>query len=859
MNYLGGKSRQAAHLAPIITTYAKAATKYYEPFLGGGFILERVANDVPRPEASDVHPDLILMWQALLDGWEPPTEVSREEYQELRTAEPSPLRGFVGFGCSFGGKWFGGYASNTRGDDYCGQARRGARRKAQAMRAAGARITLRSYADLDPEPGSLIYCDPPYAGTTDYKDAGGFDSDAFWVRVREWSDAGCAVLVSEYSAPAGAHCIWERASKVSLKRDDNTAANTERLFVVASGALTINEQPTSREKGATKIMNDTSSFFGRGQQASADVSRDQWGRYLLPDSDGRETGWTRATTFASTLAEQHGLSLWHQRQAVWGLARRPDLIETLATISGPEDKRAIGSVVDEAHIAAGTQAKANRGTALHKACELADTGNAVPEMFHRDVAAYRNKLGSAGLSVLGDLVEKVIVVPEYLVAGTPDRYVRCPDGKVRVLDIKTGNLDYAALEFAVQLALYAHAKAWRDYSSNTYQPLPEIEKDYAIIAHIRPDSGVCELYRVNITAGWAFARLCAEVRDARKHKHLITPLTPTEPSAAEVAATAYPTIQAAPSAPALTIPGAAAYVAVAEQHAVPIEQPPPGNVVVPAEQRWFGVPLDRPATDTTAFWEMADDPQDEQPAPAINGVPVADIGVTVNEHGQAGVTVNEHPDGSTVEVTEDPLTPEPNDQEAMAQGLAKLAKAKLQEIARRVMAHPGAANANISIKINQHRIKIAREIIAACIKIGMSVPEMPGSGSKTDKPSPAPAAVDTTAADKVAAARDAQWEASMFEAIRNALTVDKLQVLREQAGPKWSEEMTSAAREHVAKLDAQRAERRTLSPLEMINGATSMDTVARAWNVATQNGQDMAGWTAELNTAADAKKAQLLA
>lgn len=229
---MGGKGRQARYLAPIITAFGRACTGYVEPFLGGGSIFERVAPALPRPVGSDVHPDLILMWQALLDGWEPPAVVSRETYYELREAEPSALRGFVGFGCSFGGKWFGGYAT-ARGDDYCGQSRRAALRKAGAMRAAGARVLLRSYEDLDPAPGALIYCDPPYAGTTAYQGAGPFDPDVFWARAREWAAARCVVLVSEYTAPEGVPCVWERAAVVSLRRDDNGVPATEKLFMLA--------------------------------------------------------------------------------------------------------------------------------------------------------------------------------------------------------------------------------------------------------------------------------------------------------------------------------------------------------------------------------------------------------------------------------------------------------------------------------------------------------------------------------------------------------------------------------------------------------------------------------------------------
>ena len=88
--------------------------------------------------------------------------------------------------------------------------------------------------EVDPKPGALIYCDPPYRGTRPYTSMAPFDHNAFWLRVREWaSDAECIVLVSEYDAPPSwAECVWQRGAKVSLNVDTNAKVATERLFVV---------------------------------------------------------------------------------------------------------------------------------------------------------------------------------------------------------------------------------------------------------------------------------------------------------------------------------------------------------------------------------------------------------------------------------------------------------------------------------------------------------------------------------------------------------------------------------------------------------------------------------------------------
>lgn len=595
---------------------------------------------------------------------------------------------------------------------------------------------------------------------------------------------------------------------------------------------------------SNSMTTDTSTFFG--EQQSSDVPRDQWGRYLLPDADGAETGWTRATTFAATLAEQYGLSIWHQRQVVWGLARRTDLIELAATIAGPEDKKALGAIVDEAHIAAGTEAKANRGTALHKATEIGDRAigrvDAVPPQFQRDYAAYRDALQRDGIVLMPEWIERVIIEPSYHVAGTPDRYVRCGwDGKIRVLDIKTGNLDYAQLEWSVQLALYAHAKAARNYATNSYEPVPEIADDFAIVAHIRPDSGVCELYRVDIRMGWAFARLCAEVRDARQHKALLTPL--------------------------VVEPGNAFKVSEAKNIAAPVTvttQQAMDNLsaALPAIQAAGSPIADQASTEGQSyadFWSLPTD-DDTDDGLSYNGVPLAEYGKAA-EPEQPAPTID-GPDPNPLDGNHD-LPVAAYDAEEAAQELAKRPKTQLQQIARDLM----AAVPGTSIKLTQHRIKIAREIVAAATEAGVPIPDPKGTGAHNAKPSPQPGEpktestteVDTSGADKVAEARDRQWSATMFEEIRGALTVAKLQVLREQAGPKWTDAMTEAARVRVDELDAQNqaATQRVLSPAEMIAGATTRETLSKAWEVATARGTNLDGWTAALDEAAKAKMATL--
>jgi DNA adenine methylase len=181
------------------------------------------------------------MWDALLHGWTPPSVVTEDEYHAQRTAPPSALRGFVGFGGSFGGKWFGGYARATTAKGAPRNFADEAARRLVSMRARlGARdasVTLAGYADWDSQvgPNTVVYCDPPYEGTTAYGAAGAFDSAAFWAMMACWSDRGAVVLVSEYTAPGGWVAVWEKAHRQNLQGGALRPETTERLFVRETG------------------------------------------------------------------------------------------------------------------------------------------------------------------------------------------------------------------------------------------------------------------------------------------------------------------------------------------------------------------------------------------------------------------------------------------------------------------------------------------------------------------------------------------------------------------------------------------------------------------------------------------------
>ncbi len=257
--------------------------------------------------------------------------------------------------------------------------------------------------------------------------------------------------------------------------------------------------------------------------------RDRWGRYRIPHPDtAKMQSWTRATTFASSIADTFGLSRWQTRMACYGLAHRPDLYAEAASVTDPDAGRAtLDRIAEAAKEYAGTSTRARLGTALHAFAEQVDAGAdlaVIPDQWRPDIAAYRAAMDAANVTIDPAHIERVVVIPRHGVAGTFDRLVTV-DGRRYVADLKTGkDLAYSWTEIAIQLALYAHATHIFDPAAVELAPMPEVELDRALVMHLPVGTATCTLHWVDIAAGWEAAELCAAVRTWRKRKGLAQPV-----------------------------------------------------------------------------------------------------------------------------------------------------------------------------------------------------------------------------------------------------------------------------------------------------------------------------------------------
>lgn len=77
---------------------------------------------------------------------------------------------------------------------------------------------------------SIIYCDPPYKGTTNYG-KNKFNHDYFWDWCIKKSKEGHKVFISEYNAPENFKCILEIEHK-SILAKEKISKRLEKLFIV---------------------------------------------------------------------------------------------------------------------------------------------------------------------------------------------------------------------------------------------------------------------------------------------------------------------------------------------------------------------------------------------------------------------------------------------------------------------------------------------------------------------------------------------------------------------------------------------------------------------------------------------------
>lgn len=230
MQYFGGKQRISKPLCEVLNNTLMDGQAFYDLFCGSCNVVSGIIGDRVRV-ANDKHPELMAMWRYVRDGGELPEHISEEEYHHIRKQGEPWLKGFVGFGCSFAGKYWGGYA---RGGDrnYCANAKNSTLKKIAKMQ--DVLFTTGEYWMMNVvHPNSMLYCDIPYKDTTGYS-VGSFDHERLYAWARKMKLLGHVVLVSEYkhNVPKGWSVVWEHQSRTDIRNANGGRIDTVEVLMM---------------------------------------------------------------------------------------------------------------------------------------------------------------------------------------------------------------------------------------------------------------------------------------------------------------------------------------------------------------------------------------------------------------------------------------------------------------------------------------------------------------------------------------------------------------------------------------------------------------------------------------------------
>lgn len=241
MRYMGSKARfkdaiiSEIHNIALIT----GSNTYVEPFAGGFNIVPDVR--LANRHANDINHYVVALFNKLresgTDGF--PSNISELDWYEIKYNKDEYedwLVGLAGIYASFNGRWFNDYGGNFKNSsgkpiERYNEGIRSLKREFKYKdKFKGIKVTSWDYRDIDIPDGAIVYCDPPYRGTTGYGVE--FNHDEFDGWVRELSKR-CVVIISEYEMPDDFVVLRElgkSGNTISAGQSD-LGGREEKLFI----------------------------------------------------------------------------------------------------------------------------------------------------------------------------------------------------------------------------------------------------------------------------------------------------------------------------------------------------------------------------------------------------------------------------------------------------------------------------------------------------------------------------------------------------------------------------------------------------------------------------------------------------
>lgn len=399
-----------------------------------------------------------------------------------------------------------------------------------------------------------------------------------WDAVRAFNETHGKVL-GHFATAEGE--VEETIAKMD-RRAQHTASNVEEVQtetgrVFEAGAAVIDDElekviteanadpiPASEQPTAADARG-----FALPSEARGDFETNGNGQYKVQrPSDGKIVGYTRTTTFIDAIDDKTTLTDWklrtllegivaneddvvsdptapllmsrvrdllHRRDTELAKARKKDrkgklVVGQLATLESAafgEFKRGMNEVVEALLERGGVHEKANKGTDLHRLCQLYNevgidavgdllTAGTITPADMADIEAYARALDAAGIKVLEN--EVMVVNDEAKRAGRLDLILmaRLPGSKRAtrmVADIKTGSIDYGT-KIPMQLEAYASSQGYDPEKPSERRDL-RLSRTKALLIHLPQGQAECHIYVVDLGTGRVGNGIATQVRKFR--------------------------------------------------------------------------------------------------------------------------------------------------------------------------------------------------------------------------------------------------------------------------------------------------------------------------------------------------------
>jgi len=231
MQYTGSKKRVAKEILPIILKDRQLNQWYVEPFVGGGNLIENVSGHCI---GADNNKYIIALLKYVQNNDLNNIEyIDEEKYMHIKNNKDlydDYIVGFAGFGLSFGARFFGSFARNKKNTDYFYVTLNNLKKQQEKIKHIN--FIHSDYKDLHIPDNSIIYCDPPYKGTTKYWKQK-FNYEEFYEWCIKKHNEGHKVFISEYEMPENRFkSIWEKEIILTINNLQQPIKKTEKLFII---------------------------------------------------------------------------------------------------------------------------------------------------------------------------------------------------------------------------------------------------------------------------------------------------------------------------------------------------------------------------------------------------------------------------------------------------------------------------------------------------------------------------------------------------------------------------------------------------------------------------------------------------